>query len=300
MSELYDRRWRILVSKDGMSALDVSQLDIEFSVEKSMGDNGNSGDVTIYNLSTQSIKSQISEGSRVIIEAGYQNGPYGIIFDGDTVDCTHFKDGGVTRVLNLFAKDGDIFLNGTFISESFSAGMTTESLLKSFDGKGGVELGDVSADFKNTQLPRGRVLHGSPKQILNALAKSEGGRAYISDRKIHLIKADDPPKGQIISLTPETGLIGSPKQTEDGNVEAVCLLNPQINLNKFVHIKSDNIIRQVVETQASKATAELLGSGVYRIIKIKYKGNTRGNDWYAEFTGVPQPGITVSNNTLAR
>lgn len=300
MSKLYGRAWRILISRDGTNALDVSKLDITFSVTKSLGDDGNSAEATVYNLSPASIRGQIAEGSRVIIEAGYQNSPYGMIFDGDVVGYINYKEGNVTRVLNLYAKDGDVFLNGNFISESYAAGMTTQDFLQNLVGLGGVTLGDISPGLANAQLPRGRALYGQPRQLLNQFAKTEGGRAYVSDRKIHLIKADDPPTGQIISLTPDSGLVGSPKQNDDGNIEGTCLLNPQINLNKFVHVSSSNISRSLVTSGEGSALAELSGSGVYRIIKLVHRGDTRGNDWYTDFVGIPQPGMSISSVNMGR
>ena len=92
----------------------------------------------------------------------------------------------------------------------------------------------------------------------------------------------DLPTDEIVSLSPSGGLIGTPEQTEDG-IKARCLLNPLLNLNKLVHIDNDNV-QQVKDGSG-------LWTGVYKIIAIKHTGDTRGQDWYTDFTGIAQPGL---------
>ena len=292
MSELYGRKWRLLISKDGTTCIDVSNLDIHFVIAKTLGDDGNQGEITVYNLSQNSVKKNVAEGSRIMLEAGYINEPYGMIFDGDLIDFQNYKEDGVTRILDLVAKDGDVFLNNTHLSQSYAAGMSTRDLLNTFVGQGdpGISLGDISPELLDSRLPRGKVVHGQPGPVLENLARSQGGRFYINDRKICLIKANDPPNGRIVSLTPDSGLIGSPKQTKDG-IEARCLLMANLNLNKLVHIKSEFVEREMKKVGDTKAVADLPGEGIYKIIKVTHTGDTFANDWYTDIVGIPQPGL---------
>lgn len=301
MSRLYKRMWRVFVSRNSTTCLDVSKLDITFSIQKTLGDDGNQGEISVYNLSRNSIKKHIAEGSRVIIEAGYEDGPYGMIFDGDVTDHRAYKENGVTRILDLVARDGDIFLNNTYLSKSFGAGMTTRDILNAFVGEGDpdISLGDISPELLNAKLPRGKVIQGQPGPVLENLARTEQGRFYINDRKICLIKANDPPKGRIISLTPANGLVGSPKQTKDG-LEARSLLRADLNLNKFVHIKAEYIQREMRKVGDTTAVTELPGEGIYKIIKIAHTGDTAGNDWYTDIVGIPQPGMKPTLNNYIK
>lgn len=256
-----------------------------------MSDDGNTGNITVYNLSEQSMKKHLKENDRVILEAGYKDEPYGMIFDGDLVDFKYYKQGGVTKVLETISRDGDVFLNNSYLNKSYGAGMTTQTLLDTFVGEGDpeIQLGDISPKLIENPLPRGKVIHGQPGEILRNMAKSQDGRFYICDRKICLIKADDPPNGQIYNLTSKTGLI-SAKQTKEG-MEAECLLNPALNLNKFVHIKSDNLQTEMRSSSKDEKVTPLPAEGVYKIIKITHTGETRGNPWYTKLVGIHQPGM---------
>ncbi len=287
MSDLFGRKYRVIVSEKGTSGLDVTNLRCVFSIEKSMSAEPNRSTVQIYNLSSETQNTILTTGKRIIIEAGYEDSPqYGLIFDGDVIKALKRGANGIDKITELIAQDGDLFLNSGFITVSYSAGQTTQSVLSQMAGVGdaNIILGDLSNDLKNTQLARGKAMFGAPKDYARMLAKTEGALFYINDRKINLVKPGDLPEGQIIDLSPASGLIDTPEQTETG-INAKCLLNPLLNINKLVHIKND-----YVQVSADEKMTTGLSTGVYKIIKIKHTGDTRGNEWYTEFEGIAQPG----------
>jgi hypothetical protein len=284
--DLFGRRYRVIVAEKGTSGIDVTGLRCVFTVEKSMSAEPNRSVIQIYNLSAATQNKILSTGKRIIIEAGYEDSPqFGLIFDGDVIKALKRGVQGVDKITELIAQDGDLFLNSGFISVSYSAGQTTRSVLSQMAGVGDEEivLGSVSDGLKNTKLARGKAMFGQPKDYARMLAKTEGALFYVNDRQINLVKPADLPQGEIVDLSPASGLIGTPEQTETG-VNAKCLLNPLLNVNKLVHIKNDDV-------QQSRDTAGTgLSTGVYRIIKLKHTGDTLGNDWYTEFEGIAQPG----------
>lgn len=75
------------------------------------------------------------------------------------------------------------------------------------------------------------------------------------------------------------GLIGTPEQTDYG-VSAKCLLNPCLKLNARVRIDSEYIVPQ--EAKKGTELSALPTDGVYRISRINYVGDTRGQAWYCE------------------
>lgn len=96
------------------------------------------------------------------------------------------------------------------------------------------------------------------------------------------------PTDEVINLSPESGLIRTPEQTDNG-VKAKCLLNPLLNLNKMVYI--DNALVKEQVHSVGQYYPRLRGNGVYRILTLTHTGDTRGNDWYTEFTGIAQVGM---------
>jgi hypothetical protein len=286
MSDLFGRKYRIIVAEKGTSGIDITGLRCVFTIEKSMSAEPNRSVIQIFNLSAATQNQVLSTGKRVIIEAGDENSPqFGLIFDGDVIKALKRGANGIDKITELVAQDGDLFLNSGFVSVSYSAGQTTQSVLSKMEGIVDDEmvLGNVSDGLKNTKLARGKVMFGQPKDYARMLAKTEGALFYINDRKINLVKPGDLPDGQIVDLSPSSGLIGTPEQTETG-VTATCLLNPLLNINKLVHIKNDYV--QASSDEGSTG----LSTGVYKLIKLTHTGDTFGNDWYTKFEGIAQPG----------
>jgi hypothetical protein len=87
-------------------------------------------------------------------------------------------------------------------------------------------------------------------------------------------------------LSPSSGLIGVPDQLNYG-VHGKCLLNPRVKLNSLIHI-DNSLIRAQQASQTAQYTLD--NDGIYRVIKVTYIGDTRGNDWYTEFETVSQAG----------
>lgn len=286
LSDLFGRKYKIIVATKGTSGFDITGLKVVFKIEKSMSAEPNRSTIQIYNLAPEMQNFILSDARRVIIEAGYENSEqYGLIFDGDIVKAVRRAAQSIDKITEVIAQDGDLFLNSGFISVSYGAGQTTQSVLSQMQGiaDDDMVMGSVSSDLKGTKLARGKAMFGQPKDYALMLAKSEGALFYVNDRKINLVKPGDVPEGQIIDLSPSSGLIGTPEQTDDG-VTAKCLLNPLLNVNKLVHI-SNEFVQETNEI--GKAS---LSSGLYKIIKLKHSGDTTGNDWYTEFDAIAQPG----------
>jgi hypothetical protein len=281
---LYGRRYKLIIGTSPTSGVEVSELRCTFSVEKSMTTDPNPSIIQIYNLAPNTRNEILTNGTRVIIEAGYRGPQFGLIFDGDIVRSLKRGPSSNTKITEIIAQDGDVFLNSGFISVSYAAGQTSEDIIRGMAGISDpyISVGCVSENLKGMQLARGKALFGQPKDYAREIAKGEGALFYVCDRQINLVKPMDLPTDEIISLTPRSGLIGSPEQTEDG-VKARCLLNPLLNLNKLVHIDND-----LVQEDAKFGA---LSTGVYKIISLTHKGDTRGQDWYTDFIGIAQPGL---------
>ena len=199
------------------------------------------------------------------------------------------KEGGVTTYLKLVSQDADKFLNGGFVEGSWTAGQTPKTIVERLcnQAKHQAELGFISPNLDNKALARGKVVFGLAKDYMRQVARTEAAAFYCDDGKVHIVKAPDPPTGQVINLCPKTGLIGTAEMTDEG-VNATCLLNPMLCLNGLVHIKLDHVRTQkAIRGSEPRQPDE---DGIYRIIKITHEGDTRGNPWYTKFVGVAQDG----------
>ncbi len=286
---LFGRKYRVIVSDVNGVGIDVSTLRCTFQIEKSLLETPNYAEIVLYNLSAQTENSIIKEGAKVILEAGYQNPQYGLIFSGDIVQPLRGKEDNTTYTLTLVSQDGDLFYNKGIINASFRAGQTQRDVLENIakQSTNALEIGQLSDNLTPTALPRGKALFGLTRDYFRQIAKSEQAAFYINNNKIEFIKAMDLPTNEVIQLNGKSGLIGMPEQTEEG-IQATCLLNPLLDLNKMVAIDLSSIQRQKADRNSE--LKNIAGAGIFKIIKIAHKGDTRGDEWYTEFTAVAQTG----------
>jgi hypothetical protein len=292
---LYGRRYRVIISDANGVALDVSQLRCTFNIQKTSLQPPNFAEIIIYNLSPDTENSIIREGNRVIVEAGYEGEQYGLIFDGDVIQPIRDKEDGVTYKLILVSLDGERFSNGAFVNFSLVKGQTSRSVIENVVSRSTVatDLGSISDGISEVELSRGKVVFGQAKDYLRQLAQSHNASFYIEDRKINIVRATDLPEGEILDLSPDSGLIGVPAQSELG-VTFKCLLNPRIKINSLVHIDNTQVRTQTFQFGQTQPVRNLDNEGIYRVISITYIGDTRGDDWYTECTTVSQAGAIIS------
>lgn len=285
---LYGRKYRIIVSLNGENALDVSDMHCTFNCVKNALMEPNYSQVAIYNLSAKTENTVMQEGSRIVIEAGYEGDQYGIVFDGNILQPIREKEDGNTYKLTLIAIDGDAFYNGAFVVSSLVKGQTSRSIINHCTGKASVsaQIGSISESLSSAKLTRGKVLFGQSKDYLRQVAKSENATYYTDNGKVNIVKATDFNKNEIIELSPSSGLVDVPEQLNYG-VHGKCLLNPRVKLNSLIHI-DNSLVRAQQASQTAQYTLD--NDGIYRVIKVTYIGDTRGDDWYTEFETVSQAG----------
>lgn len=297
---LYGRKTRILVQSAGGKTYDLSDLRCVFKASKTMLMEPNYSEITIYNLSADLENALIREGQRVVIEAGYEGQNYGVIFDGDIIQPIREKIDGTDYALTLIAMDGDRFLNFGFLSYSVSKGMSARTAAKDYASKASIpsELGNISKTLSDSKLTRGKVVFGLSRDYFRQLAKYNNASFYVDNGKVNLIKATDPPAGRVYDLSPTSGLIGTPAQTEYG-ASIKSLIIPSIKLNTLIHVDNKLIRERQIEIGTPQRTLD--ADGLYRVIAIEYSGDTRGTEWYAEYTTITQAGMLpnmISNGNV--
>jgi len=287
-TEAVETTWSTVEKK----TLEITALRCVFNCEKAISDTPNYSVISVYNLSRDTIAS-IKVGDTVILEAGYENGNFGMIFTGQIVQPYVTRESATDTALNLVIQDGDQYLNSAFVMTTLTQGCTNADVVRAatedFDG---ISEGLISDRLGSVALPRGKVLFGSAAGYARLAAQGANSQFYIEDGKVNIVSATDYAENQAVELNPRTGLIDMPGQTDDG-VSAKCLINPSLKLNTLVHIDSSLVAQKKVaegETEVPSVSTD----GVYRVVKLTYKGDTHGDDWYCEFEAVAQAGMTPS------
>lgn len=303
---LYGRKYRVLVADKKNTALDVSNLRCVFRIEKVALQVANYAEVTIYNLNAETEQAIVKEGMRVIIEAGYQGylttqeqgaaqqtvtpKQYGVIFDGQIIQVLRDREeNNVDYRLTLVCLDGDSFLNNNIVAKSISAGFNQRQIagIVASSAVTPTEIGRISPDLNAQGLPRGKVFLGMPKQYLRDIARDNNANFWVDDGQVYITKVTDTAPGQVIVLTPSTGMVGVPQQTQEG-VSFKSLLNPTIKL--MAMIKLDNTMIRQQKQQIGQIPAVLDQDGQYQAYKVIHTGDTRGKEWYTEVVGVGRYG----------
>lgn len=290
----YMRKWRVLVAKSGgktgtfdTSAIDVSNLRVTFYVEKAMNETPNFSIVKIYNLAKPTI-STIKRGDVVIIEAGYENGNYGMIFTGQVVQPSISLEDGVDRVLTLVCQDGDTFFNNSWVNTTLGSGANGQTVIDACSGD--IGTGFVSQTITGGGLPRGKVIFGYAADYISDVAEGADAQMYVEDGQLYVVGPADYGKGTAVELNPTTGLVGTPNQTDDG-VSGQCLINPSIKLNSLIHIGASLVLaQQATMNEGQISYTAVNADGVYRIVKLVYEGDTHGDAWYCNFDAITQSG----------
>lgn len=286
---LFGRRLRIIVSDDSGAGIDITNLHITFNVVKTYLMDMQYSIINIYNVNRDTESFVIRQGTLVTIEAGYEGANYGEIFTGDIIQSYGYNENGTDFVLRIIAVDSDRFLNEGFVNFTMEKGITQRQALENIAAKAAVpsQINNISDGLSKSTLPRGKVFFGMAKDYMQQIAKSSNATLYMDNGQVNIIKATDPPDDRIFKLTPKSGLIGVPQQTEMG-IKGKALLIPQIRVNRSIQI--DNAYIQERQLAVGTLQTMLDSQGVYRIAKTTYIGDTRGNDWYVEFEAMTQAG----------
>lgn len=275
------------------ATIDVSNLRCSFVCEKSVSETPNYSQIVIYNLAQDTIAS-IKAGDTVILEAGYENGNFGMIFTGQIVQPYTSKEDGTDIALWLIVQDGDVYLKSSFVMQTVAKSSTHADIVRLCMGEEVAE-GVLTSQLSEGQLPRGKVIFAEPSKVLSQIANSHQSQFYLEDGRINIVAATDYASNEAVELNPATGLIGMPSQTDDG-ISGQCLMNPSIKLNTLIYI-NQSLVTQKQVAEGETAVQPVNADGVYRIIKLTYEGDTHGDAWYCNFEAVTQSGAKPSGLT---
>lgn len=296
----FGRKCTLLVAKTSTGeALDLSALRIKFVVKRSDTLTPNCADIRVYNLNLETAHLIKKEFSKVILQAGYESN-YGVIFKGNIKQVILGRESQTDTFIDIIAGDGDLAYNFSIVNTTLAKGSTKAMQVVAASApmaKNGVTPG-FTGILPPGALPRGKVMYGAAKDHLRSIANSSGFGCSIQDEQINFVSQKGYLPGIVVTLNSQTGLIGTPQQTNAG-VNCKCLLNPKLRINGQVLINESSIellkINLSVPGTAASIPAPLSSDGIYSILVVEHSGDTRGNDWYSSLVTL---NIDVTSNPL--
>lgn len=282
------------VSFKGVDLNPVTDLRIQFALEKHDSVKFNSGRITIFNLgeNARNIIARPHHLSRpmaepvitVALTAGYRGSEIRM-FAGDVITAVN-------------ARVGPDWITTLELFTGYNAAQKAQAV-ESVDGSTPASiiinrivasmLIDVRVtDEAQERMKNERVASFSASGLAFRVAAdflSRYGLAFMIDEDGQgLIYVDDRPrdpnsgKSATNTFSPQTGLIGTPEITYTG-INVRSLLRPEMRLFQKFFVESETITR-TLQAGGGEIASE------YHAKKIAHVGDTRGEEWYTEIEGV--------------
>jgi hypothetical protein len=309
------RKVQLLVAKRGVQkiltaeGLDLSELHFRFQVTSADNGTPNLMNIRIYNLDDTTMRSIIREYDQVSLQAGYINANFSLIFTGTVRQFRRGWESAVDSFLEIIAADNDIGFNFGFVNTTLSPEQQAATWLDIYRQCAGAM--QASVDQQSMEMlqreagissqiftPRGRVLYGLARTILQGMADSIDATWSVQGGVLIVTKNTGVRAGTAIVLGPDTGLVGVPEATDNG-IEARSLLNPQLKIGVMVSIAS-NLINETTQLNrllrpTLAPVAALANNSLYRVLATEHVGDTRGQEWYTDLIGLAlDPSLMVT------
>lgn len=285
----YLRKYKISIETyRGIGIIVDADLQISFVIHKQIMQVYQFAEITLYNLTPETETDIMQNGKSVTLEAGYNDGPYGVIFKGPIRQPLRGKEDGTTYFLKLLCIDGDDALNLGICNFVLASGQTAQQIASQIARSSSIPFDiNVDPDLNTQTTQRGTAVFGKPGDALRSLALDNNAAFYVEDGIANISKLSKAPPPVVPDLNAQSGLIGMPTQTDQG-IQARCLIDPAIKLDTWFHLNNRSIIPAQVEFGVPQTLLDL--DGLYRVVGMVITGDTRGNDWFFDLEAISQTG----------
>lgn len=262
----FGRQWKLDISNDS-ETLSIEQLRVAFEIDKTINEKPNPAKIQVWNLNRNHINQILSqEYKKAALFVGYNE--LRQIYSGD-ITKVRIQREGLDFILTLECSDGHTAYTQSRAKTTLKAGATDKQIVEEIQKTmPKVQAGAIDIPNKR-QLPRGRVLNGDSREVLNRVARNNNADWSIQDGYLVFLPKDKVLSDDAVLISQDTGMINAPEQTDDG-LEITCLLNPALQIGGL--IKLESIIEYF--------------NGEYKVVKLAHSGDGIGGDWHSKMTVV--------------
>jgi len=253
-------------------------------------------DIVIYNLNSPLEQQVLLQGMTVTLDAGYQGQPYGTIFKGSLLQPLWERENGTDDKLTLHCVCGLVEVNNNFIAQTIAGGLSQRQIVAQMAAACHFPLDSSNVDeLSSSKQTRASTYFGQPGEFFQDIADFNNANLWFSNMAVNIRNLRQQTEIPTLSYGPDSGLIGTPKQTQDGVVMTVNL-DARVQLMTQVQLQEGVIISQLPRNIPSYPTI-LDANGLYIVGAVKHFGDSRGNSWDTEITGFVNAGSLLSLQT---
>lgn len=265
MGELYRRKVVLDIIPAVGTPKRIQDLRIQFKIEKSNEPSPNKSSISIYNLSEATRTLLEAKRTRIQLSIGYLGlNPDRLIGSTSNVDLVFVGD--ITKIdqdltppdviSKIESGDGDNRYRNARHTRGYPPNTKLSNVLRNVADDLGLPR-SVFVGIPDITIANGLALVGNARNHLNILTKPNGLEWSIQDETLQVIPKTGTTSDRQILLTPETGLVGSPKKGEKGSIEFTCLIQPGLKPGRRVELRSGAI------------------SGIFKLRKVIHDGDSQ-------------------------
>ncbi len=256
-------------------------MNISFSVEKSSSNvrKSDSGNIEIYNLPDEVLKTLSKDYPVAILRVGYLGNDLVTILKGDVVSVSTRKQ-GPDKITQILIGSGYVALNHETVEQVVPAGKSVKEVITALQSEmKGINKGVFSGFNIQSKVLYGYSMSGTARETLDNICRTYHLDYNIDNDVLRVFDANgtidenyqlapviDETSG-LIDLPYETRVaVGKAKKSIDnkGGVHFQCLLNPNLIAGSIVRVESPTI------------------TGWFKITDLRHYGGNRINDWYTD------------------
>ena len=247
----------VLAGGKKFQSLGENALEIDFDISFNDKEEPDVSEVTIYNLSEDSIN-EIKKQGYCIVNAGYREmGNKACVVSGDIEDVTTDWE-GLDKVTKIKVSDGGKEWRKAKLNKTYAEGTKASLIMQDLCGVLGYEVVEINPK-EDITYKLGKTIKGYCSDSLKRLVKDTKSKMYINKKRITI---RDEKKGNDIGflLNTETGLVGNPTLNKDDSGDktdlrnsekkkkknkeekktwkVICLLNAKIETDSIIKIES--------------------------------------------------------------
>jgi len=273
MVRLYKRQAQVLIGKLGSSGKLLEGLRISFDINMDDNRETNTGRISIYNLSDETLGLLEEKDTSAILKIGYDDDELSTLFIGDIVSYEHdFK--GVDVITKIICKDGYIPLTQRKLSLSFVENSNTKQIVNKIAGDLNLAKADYS-NIPNYTYRQGFSFVGRPGTALDTVLARVNHEWTIVNNVLIITKPNESNTQTTAQfLSPSTGLLDKPKRFKEMGVKT------KIKNDKAVDGWLINSL--IIPSIQPKVLIKVQGGevdGDFYVKAVKFVGDTKEGSW---------------------